>query len=55
MLATLMDFSDKSAGQSLPAFTTDGSGAISLTVPKSQILQAQSALSYSRIMQYKHG
>lgn len=55
MLETLNDFSRKTTGQSLPAFTTDGAGAISLSVPKSQILQAQSALSYSRIMQYKHG
>lgn len=55
MFETLNDFRDKTTGQPLPAFTTDGAGAITLSVPKSQILQAQSALSYSQIMQYKHG
>lgn len=55
MLETLRDFCRQTSVQSLPDFATDGAGAITLSVPRDQILQAQSALDYSRIMQYKHG
>lgn len=55
MLETLRDFCRQTSVQSLPDFATDGAGAITLSVPRDQILQAQSAVDYSRIMQYKHG
>jgi hypothetical protein len=55
MLETLRDFCRQTGVQSLPDFETDGAGAITLSVPRDQILQAQSALGYSQIMQYKHG
>lgn len=54
MLETIRDFCRQTGAQSLPEFETDGAGAITLSVPRDQILQAQSALGYSQIMQYKH-
>ena len=54
ILKTLEDYGNKLVNPPAPYTIQNSKGQITLSVPREQILQAQSALSYSQIMHYKH-
>lgn len=55
ILKTLEDYGSQLANPPAPYTIQSSKGQITLSVPREKILLAQSALSYSQIMQYKHG